>query len=696
MKKIIIRLLKILGGIVAAFMLLMVIAGLLLNTDAVQNKLMSFSTRVLSEKLETTVSIDSISVGFFANDLKLKGVSIEDREQRKMFEMERLTVSMELWPLLKKEVKISSAKISGLKAELYKPADGPANYQFVLDAFKKDKPKEAVEDEEPEKKKKKKLELNVNSAVLERISVKYNNSEAELDQVQYEENLLGWREGKLTGLKVKWVAKTKKGPQDCTASISQLTLHEKNKQGKVDISGLRFSNDNHLPRKNVGKPQRGAFDNGHIDAVAHIQLSFSEPVDGKIPVKMDHCEVTDQTAGIHIKNITLSLIASKEMLWIKDIDIRLDNTTVKVESAEMQLPSKKRGVKLGYKTSVIRGETLLKDISKPFAPILKDFSIPLLFSAKMIGDDYSMKFTDISVSTADKKLEIAATGGIKELKDKYKLDVRFHVSHMRARGDIKARIINQFPVKKFMMKQLDALGDIGFVGDITVLWKRELFNGVLNTAAGKLNFDFGINENTKYLTGNIKTAGIDIGRVFDMDELGPIMCGASFTFDISKPRTAIMRRKKGGKLPIGSVHAKVDEASYKKIKFHNLIADIESDGAVAEGKLTLKGKRTDVLCSFNFTNTDSIKSKLKFKPGIRFHGLSEEAKQAKAEKKQKKKEEKELRKQQKTEEKARKAEEKARKAEEKAARKAAKKAAKEAAKEAKKAKKAKNHSENNT
>jgi pyruvate/2-oxoglutarate dehydrogenase complex dihydrolipoamide acyltransferase (E2) component len=160
-----------------------------------------------------------------------------------------------------------------------------------------------------------------------------------------------------------------------------------------------------------------------------------------------------------------------------------------------------------------------------------------------------------------------------------------------------------------------------------------------------------------------------------------------------------MRKVKGGKLPIGSVQADVAEGRYKKIKVHNLIAELESDGAVATGNITVKGKRVDVLCSFSFTNTNEMK-KTKIKPGIRFHKMSDEDKTKRDEERAAKKEAKAaakeerraaraearaLKAEQKAERKAQKAEEKALKAEEKAARKAAKaaeKAARKAAKEA--------------
>lgn len=128
----------------------------------------------------------------------------------------------------------------------------------------------------------------------------------------------------------------------------------------------------------------------------------------------------------------------------------------------------------------------------------------------------------------------------------------------------------------------------------------------------------------------------------DMPDIGMIACKANFKFDISKQRTARMRQLKGGKLPIGQVDAEVYEARYttsrsalgknRQIKLRNVVANMQSDGAVADGNIVMKGSRIDVLCGFSFTNTNEMR-KTKIRPGIRFHKLSEEKRSAKEEEK---------------------------------------------------------------
>jgi hypothetical protein len=191
---------------------------------------------------------------------------------------------------------------------------------------------------------------------------------------------------------------------------------------------------------------------------------------------------------------------------------------------------------------------------------------------------------------------------------------------MTAQGDSKERIISHFPVKKFMMKQLHNLGTIGYIGTFDVLWKREQFAGLLITKPGNINFSFALNENTKYVEGTVRTDSFELGQAMDMPDLKKVSCQATFKFDISKPRTAIMRRKVGGKLPMGEVYAEVNDAKYKLIHVRNTVVSIKSNGAVAEGDVNIRGKRLDVLCTFSFTNTNEM-NKIKIKPKLMFHGL---------------------------------------------------------------------------
>ena len=703
MRRFLILTMKILAGLLAAIVALLAIAFGAFHTDAVQERLVQKSTELLSDYLQTSVRIEKATVSFIDQGVRLYGVEIDDQQQRKMFQMEELGVDLKLLPLLRKEVSISQAKIRGLEARLYKPAtdsDSVANFQFVVDAFKSKKKLQRDSLATDSTQKRKPMTIDVRNLSLEDIKVCYNDTmKAELGSLRYKKNSKGVQTAEVYDLTTSFVKHTKKGPVDTRVSVGVLSATDGDGKRLVTIDNLIYQTDNHQPRKNTGKPKRGAFDVGHFDVLAQLDIQIDSIGKDTLVAQVTNGMASDRGSGLLLTELHLKVNANKRTAHLSDILVKMAHTSLNIASADIQLPSKKEQRPLAFSTSQIEGRVLLKDIAQPFAPVLKKFSLPLKLQTQMSGNDNELRFRNVSVSTTDKKLTIAASGRISNLKDKYALRVHFDVHKMATDGAYAERVINQFDVKKFMMKQLHALGHFTYQGHFDVLWKKEQFAGVLNTVPGKLNVQLTLDELNKYVLGTVRTDSFELGKAMDMPDLGKITCKADFKFDISKPRTAQMRKVKGGKLPIGSVQADVAEGSYKKIKVHNLIAELESDGAVATGNITVKGKRVDVLCGFSFTNTNEMK-KTKIKPGIRFHKMSDEDKAkrdeeravkaeakavAKAERRAARAEAKALKAQQKAERKALKAEEKAQKAEEKAARKAAKaaeKAARKAAREA--------------
>ena len=690
MKKALVITLKILGGTVLTLIVLSLALVGLFHTDWVQERASRQVTTLLKDYLNTHIEIGYVGVSLFGQDLKIHNLMIEDRQHRKMLEMEELGVELDLWRLLHHELHITEAKVRGLEAKIHKPAsdsDSVANFQFIVEAFKSKKPKADRQAQPADSAKKAKLTLDVAKLNLERISVSYNDTtHAHLGSFRFRKNSRGEQTAVITELTTAFVQRTKKGPVDSRLRIGRLEAKADGKQQSfsgslISIDSLCFFTDNHKPRLNTGKPKRGAFDAGHLDVVAQLQLRLDSIGKDTLMATLTDMQVLDRGSGLNITSITLKAAANKEKLHVNDVCIKMPNTQLTFDHGEMTLPSKKLGRKLAFQTTTINGNTLLKDISKPFSKVLYKFHIPLYFQTEMNGNDDLLNFRNVRVYTKGHKLDIFASGHITGLKNKYDLNVHFDVQKMTTTGKEAIRIINEFPVKKFMMKQVDALGRISYRG----------YFGTLNTSVGALRFQFALDELNKYVTGTASTDSLELGKAMDMPGLGKIASTAKFRFDISKPRTLKMRKRLGGKLPIGDIQAEVKEGSYKKVKVRNVFGEIKSNGAIAEGKVTVKGKRVDLSCAFSFTNTNEMK-KTKIKPGISFHGLSAEdkakkeadkaAKKAqkdadKAAKKAQKDAEKAQRDAEKAAKKAQKEEEKARKRAEKEARKAAKQAAKD-------------------
>jgi len=700
--------LKTTGGIAVGAVVLVGGATLLLNTESVQKKIQEKAVELLSQKLETKVEIDSISISALTQEISLYGIEIEDREEREMLKVGKISVNLELIRLLQHKIVIEKAEIAHAKALLLKPSkEEPANYQFVIDAFKKPKDQKS-----PEKQaKKSKMDLDISALALKDIHVKHNELDIFLGEATYNK---GWiadqtievdsitlvcdttfkaglkpysaslghlrLDGDLKELVFKvdaynlayqWKSLWKKRNimVDNQAGIGHLTVQANRGRYSATVKQAHYRNDNHLPRKNAGRPKRGFFDAKHLDVIADFHVVLDSIGKERITGHLNEFQAKDSVTGIDIRNLQTKFAYTKERISLRDITVQQKSTVLNVSSGEIVLPDKKEGREFSYATGLITGKAYLKDISRTFAPVLKNFSLPLNLSLTMKGTPNTISFRNVKVNTSDNKLQLAATGNITNLKDKYKLLVKFDVSRMHAKPGIAEKIINQFATKKLMMNQLNNLGDINYTGSFDVLYKKEIFRGLLKTAAGNLNFEFALDELNKYVNGKVSSKRVELGKVMNIKEMGPMDASADFTVDISKPRTAKMRKAKGGKLPIGFFNAKVNDVSYLGIHIRNLTATLNSDGAVATGEVYQSGRIRDLYFSFSFTDTDQMQKMKVTKSGLKFHKETEEYKAQRAERKQQKKLEKEEKKAQKKQEKEAK---KAQKEQEKQAKKAQK------------------------
>ena len=692
MNKTIQKLLKIVGGTLAVVIILLGATLVALNNKSLQQKLLNDVVEELRKKLDTKVEIDSISINMFNLDLNLYGIKIDDRQQREMLRVEKISANLVLMKLLQQKIVIEQAELIGAKALLLKPSkEEPANYQFVIDAFKK--PKDKKKEEKKKKEQKSKMEFDISALSLKDIRVKHNELDIYLENASYEN---GWVKGQTikidsvtlvcdttfkAGLKpfsaslgslklegdleqqvfkadvydvsYKWQSLWKKRNimVDNQASVDHLTVQANHGRYSATVKQAHYKNDNHLPRKNTGKPKRGFFDAKHLDVIADFHVVLDSISKNGITGHLNEFTAKDSITGIDIRKLQAKFKYVKDKIDLHDVVVQQKSTVLNVTSGEIVLPSKKEGREFSYSTGVITGTAYLKDISRTFAPVLKNFTMPLNLSLTMKGTADAIHFRNVKVSSNDKKLQLAATGGITDLKDKYKLHVRFDVSNMTAKTGIAEKIINQFATKKLMMNQLNNLGNINYTGSFDVLYKKEIFRGLMKTAAGSLNFEFALDELNKYVNGKVSSKNLELGKVMNIKDMGPMDASADFTIDISKPRTAQMRKKKGGKLPIGFFNATVNDVSYMGIHIRHLTATLNSDGAVATGDVYQSGRIRDLFFSYSFTDTDNMQKMKMSKPSIRFHKETEEYKAERAERKAQKKLDKQAKKAQKEQEK---------------------------------------------
>lgn len=606
-RKALVYTLKVLGVVAVVLLLATIIIS---NSSYVQNKIIGLATDAIKKELNAEVQIGHVDINLFGQRASVSDVVLKDQQNRDMLSVKEIWGNLRLLPLLRGRVVLKEFSVSDVDVLVVKPEEGPANYQFILDATKKDK----------KKKKSSVFQLDLRHALLKHLNVKYNDEQFQLEQAIYS----FWRgKHKLTAHHLQTDV-TKHMKKDTIAwhfdtGMVTATVDDDGKK-RVDIKGLRIISDNHKPRRNTNRPHRGAYDRGHLDITADMGIDILHYGKDTLSARLANCCISDSVTGIDFKDVTTDIAVCGKRVHLSDLMIQQASTKITVPEGEIVLPDKKKGTSLQYRADSITARVMLKDISQPFAPVLRKFSIPLNLRVSLRGTNKGMTFRGIHVDTDDKKFVVNATGIMRNLDKGRDFTLHFDVHDMVAKPGIKDKIINQFTVKKYMMYQVYALGIIKYHGSFDILWRKEQFRGVLNTEKGDIDFDFQLDGNTHYLTGNANTNMLKLGELFELKRIGNIDCSATFSIDYSKKRTAEIRKEKGGKLPIGKVTADIRKVEYRKLPLKNILANIDSDGAVADGNITLKGSLTDLMVEFSFTNTTEM-HKMKVKPKLKFRNM---------------------------------------------------------------------------
>jgi len=611
------RWVRLAGWTMAIVIAIVVLLSTIANSSYVEDKLIGLATEALSKEFNTDVKIKHIDLNLLAQHASIQGVTLKDMEQRDMLKIKGIWVNLRLRPLLHGQIVLRSVKVDDIDLLIVKPEDGPANYQFLLDHPKK-------KSQDKKKKKGSALKVDLNGAIVNNVHIKYNHEPYDINQIVYH-HLYGIHTVTVHHLIAAWKQYKKKGITAWNIDSGLLTVNisDDGKEKSIDIKGLNLRSDNHRPRRNTGKPHHGAFDDGHFDMIADLSADILYTGKDSITARLTRGCVKDTIGGIDLTDLKSDIAIIGKKVHLTNTVVQQTTTRLDIPKAELRLPDKKKGKTLSYDADSIYGRAILKDISKPFAPVLNKFTIPLNLRLALNGTDKGMNFRSIHINTDDNKLIINATGNLRDLTDGRKLNLHFFVHDMVAKPGIKDKIINQFTVKKYMMYQLYALGVIKYHGDFDILWKKQKFRGVLNTEKGDIDFNFEVDGANKYLTGNVSTGSLKLGELFQLKRLGDIDCSASFCVDISKERTKEMRKEKEGKLPIGNVKADVKKVQYRNITLKNIVADIQSDGALASGDITMKGNLTDLMLQFTFTNTNEMQ-KMKVKPKLKFRKYVED------------------------------------------------------------------------
>lgn len=358
----------------------------------------------------------------------------------------------------------------------------------------------------------------------------------------------------------------------------------------------------HKQRKNMGKPQRGAFDANHVDVTLNLKTSVKQNPEGSFKFNIKELNLIDKSSGLRIDRATAHGTLTKDKVEMGPVNVRMLNTEVQLQPFSIDL--KQRRVVQPFRLSA---DVLLQDLAQPFSPVLGNFTTPLQLTSKVSGYLDSLHVDDLLIKTPDEYLTLTANGVLDGLfsKSPY-LNLQFRDIDLKATHSMKEQIVMHFSKKMRlkMIRQMKAIGDIRFQGNLDVVHRKEIISGRLTTRYGHVDTRFTIDNKEHTMIGHLTTPSLEMGQLMNIPGLGPVNSRIEFDLNISRKALRPINALPNGRLPLGRFQAWVHNAQYSSIVAPEVRMDVQSDGSTATGKLWMEGQLKNLSVDVSYTQTD--------------------------------------------------------------------------------------------
>jgi translocation and assembly module TamB len=134
-KPLYIRVSKIALAVLVALAVLLLLAWIAIQQQAVQQRIAQSVVRSLAQKLDTPFSVDKVYLRFF-NRAVIEGLYLQGQDGDTLLYAARLEARLEAFSWFKRRIHVKKLTIEGLYANMQRHAtDRTYNFQFIIDAF---------------------------------------------------------------------------------------------------------------------------------------------------------------------------------------------------------------------------------------------------------------------------------------------------------------------------------------------------------------------------------------------------------------------------------------------------------------------------------------------------------------------------------------------------------------------------------
>ncbi|MBF6607940.1 MAG: translocation/assembly module TamB domain-containing protein [Flavobacterium sp.] len=165
MNKYVRKSLKILLWIIGSVVGLLLLIIILIQVPAVQNFAKDKAVTYLQDKIKTPVRIDRLDIDF-PKKVVLEGVFFQDQHGDTLLLGDRLAADISLFKLLNNKLEINSIELEGIIAHIHRDSDSVFNFDYIVNAFASDTPKDTTAAA---------MEISLSKINLNRIRVRFDD-----------------------------------------------------------------------------------------------------------------------------------------------------------------------------------------------------------------------------------------------------------------------------------------------------------------------------------------------------------------------------------------------------------------------------------------------------------------------------------------------------------------------------------------
>ncbi len=505
--------------------MLLLLAYGLLHLPYVQTKLTQKAAGILSERLNSKVSIQSVDIAFF-NKLEFKGLLIEDLKKDTLLYAGSARVNVNDWFFTKDKIIIKYLGLSDIIVNIDR-TDEKWNYQFLVDYFSSP----------TSQKKKNKIELDCKELHIEKIHLSridkwigedmiVSADEIDLTLKKFDLTNQDISIEKLNLLKPYFLQTdyTGRRPINYKPVVAKKTDKKNNTSLNITLDRLNIINGAYQNERESSRPLYvNQFDENHIyfgdinGSINNATLK-DDHITGKVSLS------TKEKNGLIIKELTADMTFTPEIMEFKSLNLITNRSHLK-DYYSMRYSSFNKDMNEFISNVLLEGhfkdsEVHTDDIAI-FAPELIGWKKTIILNGDAKGTIEDLSMSNMNIRTGNSL--ITGNLSMKGLPDIDSTIINYTTNQLKINL---TDLISIAPdLKKIDQNTIQKIGTIEFKGDFSGLYNDFKTKGLFASRMGNLNADvkmsFPENKLSSY-EGFINTSRFKLSELTAEKKLGTV------------------------------------------------------------------------------------------------------------------------------------------------------------------------------